>query len=59
MVAKHRKHMKAFSLLDTWQPKFISEMSSEFYLHQLINLLVFFPKPLSLLTLFAESGAVI
>lgn len=51
--------MKAFSLFDTWQPKFFSKMSSEFYLNRLINLLVFFPKPLSLLTLFVESDTVI
>lgn len=47
--------MKAFSLFDTWQPKFFSKMSLEFYLYQLINSLVFFPKPLLLLILFLES----
>lgn len=45
MVAKHSKH-KAFFLLDAWQRKLISRISSEFYLNRLINLLVFFPKPL-------------
>lgn len=58
LVAKHSKH-KAFSLLDAWQPKLVSRMSSEFFLNQLIYLLVFFPKPLLLLTLFLDSSTVI
>lgn len=58
MVAKDSKD-KAFSILEAWQPKFITRMRSEFYLNQLINLLLFFPKALLLLTLFVDYSTVI